>query len=73
MTRSHGRCLKGERLQMGFPHAHRKTTSLVAGLRLTGIIPPMVLEGPINWDWFDAHATNVLVPALRIRPVKAAV
>jgi hypothetical protein len=24
MTRSHGRCVKGERLRMGFPHGHRK-------------------------------------------------
>ncbi|GGD74814.1 hypothetical protein GCM10010990_25610 [Croceicoccus mobilis] len=28
MTRSHGRCPKGERLRMGFPHGHRKTTTL---------------------------------------------
>ena len=32
MTRSHGRCARGERLRMGFPHGHRKTTTLVAGL-----------------------------------------
>jgi hypothetical protein len=33
MARTHGRCRKGERLRMGFPHGHRKTTTLVAGLR----------------------------------------
>ena len=42
MTRSHGRCAKGERLRMGFPHGHRKTTTLVAGLRMTGMVAPMV-------------------------------
>lgn len=31
MTRSHWRCAKGERLRMGFPHGHRKTTTLVTG------------------------------------------
>src|SRR5690606_8557051 len=31
MARSHGRCRRGERLRMGFPHGHRKTTTLVAG------------------------------------------
>ena len=31
MIRSHGRCPKGERLRMGFPHGHCKTTTLVAG------------------------------------------
>lgn len=65
MTRSHGRCAKGERLRMGFPHAHRKTTTLVAGLRMSGMVAPMVLDGPINGDWFEAYVTQVLVPELR--------
>ena len=65
MTRSHGRCPKVERLRMGFPHGHRKTTTLVAGLRMTGMVAPMVLDGPINGDWFEAHVTQVLIPELR--------
>ena len=65
MTRSHGRCPRGERLRMGFPHGHRKTTTLVAGLRMTGMVAPMVLDGPINGDWFEAYVTKVLVPELR--------
>lgn len=50
---------------MGFPHGHRKTTPLVAGLRTTGMIAPMVLGGPINGDWFEAYVGQVLVPELR--------
>lgn len=50
---------------MGFPHGHRKTTTLVAGLRMTAMIAPMVLNGPINGDWFEAYVTKVLVPELR--------
>ncbi|MFC6928876.1 IS630 family transposase, partial [Novosphingobium lubricantis] len=65
MTRSHGRCAKGERLRMGYPHGHRKTTTLVAGLRMTGMVAPMVLDGPINGDWFEAYVAQVLVPELR--------
>jgi len=65
MTRSHGRCAKGERLRMGFPHGHCKTTTLVAGLRMTGMVAPMVLDGPINGDWFEAYVTWILVPDLR--------
>ena len=65
MTRSHGRCAKGERLRIGFPHGHRKTTTLVAGLRMTGMVAPMVLDGPINGDWFEAYVRKVLVPELR--------
>ncbi|MDQ1158358.1 transposase [Sphingomonas sp. SORGH_AS 950] len=64
MTRSHGRCRRGERLRMGYPHGHRKTTTLVAGLRMTGMIAPMVLDGPINGDWFEAYVRQVLVPDL---------
>ncbi len=65
MTRSHGRCAKGERLRLCFPHGHRKTTTLVAGLRMSGMVAPMVLDGPINGDWFEAYVTQILVPELR--------
>ena len=65
MVRSHDRAPKGERLRMGFPHSHRKTTTLVAGLGMTGMIAPMVLDGPINGEWFKAYVAKVLVPELR--------
>jgi hypothetical protein len=65
MARTHGRCRRGERLRMGFPHGHRKTTTLVAGLRLGGMVAPMVLDGPINGDWFEAYVAQVLGPTLR--------
>ncbi|HJS40120.1 MAG TPA: transposase [Sphingomicrobium sp.] len=48
-----------------FPSRAPKTTSLVAGLRMTGRVAPMVLDGPINGDWFEAYVTQVLVPELR--------
>jgi transposase len=64
MTRSHGRCARGERLRMGFPHGHRKTTTLVAGLRITGMVAPMVLDGPINGDAFTAWVGQCLAPTL---------
>ena len=47
---------------MCFPHGHRKTTTLVAGLRLDGMVAPMVLDGPINGDWFEAYVRRVLAP-----------
>lgn len=50
---------------MGFPHGHRKTTTLVAGLRMSGMVAPMVLDGPINGDWFEAYVAQVLVPQLQ--------
>jgi len=69
MARTHGRCRRGERLRMGFPHGHRKTTTLVAGLRLDGMVAPMVLDGPINGDWFEAYVAHVLAPVLRPRDI----
>ena len=65
MARTHGRCARGERLRMSVPHGHRKTTTLVAGLRLDGMVAPMVLDGPINGDWFEAYVAQVLAPTLR--------
>jgi transposase len=65
MTRSHGRCARGARPRMGFPHGHRKTTTLVAGLLMVWMIALMVLDGPINDDWFEAYVAKVLVPGLR--------
>jgi transposase len=65
MARLRGRAPKGERLRAGIPHGHWKTTTFIAGLRLTGIVAPMVLDGPINHDAFTAYAMHVLVPELR--------
>ena len=73
MARSHGRCPRGARLRMGFPHGHRKTTTLVAGLRLSGMVAPMALDGPINGDRFEACVRQVLTPTLRPGDIVAGV
>ena len=64
MARRRGRARKGERLRAGIPHGHWKTTTFVAGLRLTGLVAPMVLDGPINASAFQAYVDQVLVPEL---------
>ena len=64
MARRHGRCRRGERLRSSVPHGHWKTTTLVAGLRRTGMVAPMVLDGPINRDAFVAYVRQMLVPGL---------
>jgi transposase len=46
------------------PHGHWKTTTFIAGLRLTGIVAPMVLDGPINGRSFQTYVERVLVPDL---------
>jgi transposase len=64
MARRYGRSPRGERLRSPVPHGHWKTTTLVAGLRLSGIAAPFVLDGPINRDAFQAYVDQVLVPEL---------
>ena len=65
MARLRGRSPRGKRLRAGIPKGHWKTTTFVAGLRLTGMVAPMVLDGPMNRSAFLAYVQQVLVPALR--------
>ena len=65
MARTHGRCMRGERLRAGIPYGHWKTTTFVAALRINGIAAPFVLDGPINRSAFEIYVEKVLVPELR--------
>jgi len=47
------------------PHGRWKTTTFVAGLRTSGIVAPLVLDGPINRYAFETYVETVLVPELR--------
>jgi transposase len=65
MTRTHGRCLKGERLVAKVPHGRWKTMTFVAALRCDAITAPLVLDQPINGEWFLAYVEQALVPTLK--------
>ena len=65
MARRHGWAPRGERLRVGIPHGHWKTTTFVAGLTLRGMIAPFVLDGPINRAAFETYVEKVLVHELR--------
>jgi transposase len=65
MTRTHGRCLQGQRLVMDVPHGHWKTTTFVVALRTSGLTAPTVVDGPMNGDVFEAYVKQQLVPTLR--------
>jgi transposase len=64
MARRHGWAPRGQRLCLGIPHGHWKTTTFVAGLTLRGIIAPFVLDGPINRDAFETYVESVLLRSL---------
>ena len=65
MARLRGRAPRGKRLRVGIPRGHWKTTTFVAGLRLTGMMAPFVLDGPMNRSAFLAYVRQVLVPELK--------
>ena len=65
MARLRGRAPIGERLRMGIPHGHWKTTTFIAGLRPSGVVAPFVPDGPINRRAFETYIERVLVPELR--------
>ena len=46
------------------PHGHWLTTTFTGALRLSGLTAPMLLDGPINRDAFEAYVEQVLVPTL---------
>lgn len=65
MARLYGRAPRGSRLLGKLPLARWTTTTFVAALRHDGLTAPMVLDGPINGEWFRAYVEQVLCPTLR--------
>ena len=65
MARRYARAPRGERLRVGVPHGHWKTTTFVAGLRRDGLVAPWVIDGAINREAFETYVEKVLVPELQ--------
>jgi transposase len=64
MVRRYGWGPRNERLVDAAPHGHWKTTTFLAGLRSTGIVAPLVLDGPMTGEAFRAYVEQFLVPVL---------
>jgi transposase len=64
MARLHGRALKGQRLRAPIPQGSWKKTTIVAGVRRSGITATRVLDGSITSEAFLAYVRDVLVPTL---------
>ena len=65
MTRTHGRCARGQRLIAKVPQGRRETLTFIAALRCDGLTAPCLLDGPIDADSFLAWIEQFLVPTLR--------
>jgi transposase len=64
LARKGGRCRQGRRLRAPVPHGHYKTVTLVAGLRLCGVVAQKVYDRPINAALFEEWVEKCLVPTL---------
>ena len=64
MTRLRGRSLRGQRLKANAPYGHWKTQTFIAGLRVSGLIAPWVLNGPMNRSAFEVYIETQLAPNL---------
>lgn len=65
MTRTRARSLRGTRAIARVPFGHWKTTTFLAGLRTSGFVAPLVVDGAINGDLFVAYVQKHLAPTLR--------
>jgi hypothetical protein len=60
MTRRYGRAPRGQRVVDAVPHGHWLTTTFVAGLRESGVIAPLVVDGPMKGEIFRAYVEQML-------------
>ncbi|TPG37704.1 IS630 family transposase [Roseomonas nepalensis] len=64
MVRRYGWGPRSERLVDATPHGHWCTTTFIAGLRSTGLVAPLVLDGPMTGETFLAYIGQFLAPTL---------
>jgi transposase len=69
MARKCGRCRRGQRLRAAIPHGHYKTVTLVAGLRLSGLVAQKAFDRAINAASFEEWVAKCLVPTLSVGDV----
>jgi transposase len=65
LLRRYGRSPRGVRLRDYTPYGHWQTHTVIAGLRVDGLVAPAVFDGPIDNPTFLAYVEQVLVPTLR--------
>ena len=65
MTRSSGRCARGERLVCKVPFGSWQTVTMVAALRHDRVTAPMLLKGAMTGEIFRTYISRVLGPTLQ--------
>jgi transposase len=64
LARKGGRCRQGLRLRVGIPEGHYKSITLVAGLRLSGLVAQKAFDKPMNAATFKEWIEKCLVPTI---------
>ena len=64
MARRHGRAPPGERCRLAVPLGHRRTTTVTAALRTTGLVATALFEGATNGERFRDYVAHTLAPTL---------
>jgi len=65
LTRLYARAPRGQRAYGAVPRNWGKNITLIAGLTLSGIQAPFILEGAIDTLAFETYVEQVLAPSLR--------
>lgn len=65
LTRRYGRAPCGQRVIGYAPYGHWKTTTWISALRHDRLTAPMVIDGAMNGDIFQAYLEQVLLPTLQ--------
>jgi transposase len=65
MGRTHGYAPRGRRLEGPVPYRRWQTTTFVGALRAGGFVAPLVVDGAITGELFEAYTRRVLLPELR--------
>ena len=65
MTRTHGRCRKGQRLIAKVPRGHWKVLTTIAAMTTSGMLATVTVDAATDADIFRAFVQHALVPALR--------
>ena len=64
MTRTYGRAPRGQRVKGSVP-GQWKSVTLIAGVRLSGIVAPMAFEGAMDTPTFQSYVEQILKPQLQ--------
>lgn len=64
LTPLYARAPRGQRAFGAVPRNRGKNTTLIAGLALAGIQAPLILEGAVDTNVFEAYVEHILAPTL---------